>query len=127
MTAILPVKPSPIATGVRDCLDHFDSLILDLETHDEYESFSKAIIDALGRFKIWSGNIGAHRTGQRSLEHRLRDASHLQKQVLRLLKGLMENLGDGKHVSKPVMESPNGVDKRERFHPACESHGISYN
>lgn len=49
------------------------------------------------RFKVWCGNIGAHQTGTRSsLEYRLRDASHIRKQVVRILASLNESLVDGK-------------------------------
>lgn len=49
------------------------------------------------RFKIWCGNIGAHQTGTRSsLDYRLRDASHIRKQVVRILASLSTSLVDGK-------------------------------
>jgi hypothetical protein len=123
---LLSVAPTPIASGVIECLGRFDELLLDLHAHEEYEPFSKAISDALGRFKIWSSNIGAHRTGKRSLDHRLRDASHLKEQVLRLLTSLTDNLGDGKYIPKPVMMSAHDSYKHEKLHLERESHGISY-
>ncbi|KAI0147030.1 hypothetical protein GGR57DRAFT_282123 [Xylariaceae sp. FL1272] len=46
------------------------------------------------RFKLWSGNIGAHRTGRSSLDYRLRDSSHLQQQVLRLLRRLEQSVDE---------------------------------
>ncbi|KAF2492767.1 hypothetical protein BU16DRAFT_564083 [Lophium mytilinum] len=48
--------------------------------------------DEYGRFKVWSGNIAAHHTGRRSLEYRLRDASHIREQVVVLLVDLQETL-----------------------------------
>lgn len=49
------------------------------------------------RFKVWCGNIGAHQSGTRSsLEYRLRDASHIRKQVVRILISLSGSLVDGK-------------------------------
>jgi len=38
------------------------------------------------RFKTWAGNLGAHHVGKSSLDYRLRQASHLQDQVIYLLK-----------------------------------------
>jgi hypothetical protein len=32
--------------------------------------------DELGRLRVWAANIGAHQSGQSSLDYRLRDASH---------------------------------------------------
>jgi hypothetical protein len=46
------------------------------------------------RFKVWCGNIGAHKAGRSSLEYRLRDASHVQKQVLKLLGDLGSLIDD---------------------------------
>jgi hypothetical protein len=98
----LPVPP-PIAAQVEDCLRSFDALLVDLDAKEEFCSLSSAINDALGRFKIWSSNIGAHRNGRRSLDHRLRDASHLQEHILRLLSGLAENLSDGKYSASNAL------------------------
>ncbi len=47
--------------------------------------------DELGRLRLWAGNIGAHQTGQSSLEYRLRDASHLKDQTVKIL-GAIESL-----------------------------------
>lgn len=54
--------------------------------------------DESARLKIWAGNSGAHRTGRASLEHRLRDASHIQQQVLRLLRDLKDCLEDAADI-----------------------------
>ncbi|EQB44415.1 hypothetical protein CGLO_16845 [Colletotrichum gloeosporioides Cg-14] len=54
--------------------------------------------DELARLKAWAGNSGAHRTGRASLEHRLRDASHIRQQVLRLLHDLKDSLEDAADI-----------------------------
>ena len=36
-------------------------------------------------FKLWSANVGAHLAGRSSLDYRLREPPHLQRQVLSLL------------------------------------------
>ncbi|KAK4192364.1 hypothetical protein QBC35DRAFT_520240 [Podospora australis] len=48
--------------------------------------------DELSRFKVWCGTVAAHRTGRSSLEHRLRDASHIRDQVLNLVRDLTDNI-----------------------------------
>ncbi|KAJ5354972.1 uncharacterized protein N7496_012184 [Penicillium cataractarum] len=56
--------------------------------------------DELGRLRVWAANIGAHQTGQASLDHRLRDASHIKEQTLRVLRRLqrlLQDLRDGLH------------------------------
>ena len=49
-----------------------------------------ALADCRGRFRIWSGNIGAHQTGKSSLDYYLRDAPTINKSVLHLLAALDE-------------------------------------
>ncbi|KAJ3544771.1 hypothetical protein NM208_g2880 [Fusarium decemcellulare] len=85
-----------IANSVRRCHDSFRKLaLLSLQSFDtSYQASLMVIAEEEARFKVWSGNIGAHNSGRRSLQYRLRDASHLQKQVLTLLGDLSELLED---------------------------------
>lgn len=76
-----------IAPAVRDCLASFQAI---LEQVGEIERTT--IEDEYGRFRVWSGNISAHRTGRRSLEYRLRDSSNLQATVTGLLEDLQDAL-----------------------------------
>ncbi|GKU08644.1 unnamed protein product [Fusarium langsethiae] len=85
-----------IADSVRKCLDKFctirkavspEAVTLDKKT-------ALGIGEEEARFKVWSANIGAHSAGRRSLQYRLRDASHLQKQVTSLLNELSQLLED---------------------------------
>jgi hypothetical protein len=51
--------------------------------------------DEFGKYKIWAGNVGAAHCGnfyEISLDYRLREASFLKSQILRLLKTLNEKL-----------------------------------
>ncbi|KAJ5701223.1 hypothetical protein N7488_008771 [Penicillium malachiteum] len=50
--------------------------------------------DELGRLRVWTANMGAHHTGQKSLDYRLRDASHLKDQTLRVLRRLERTIQD---------------------------------
>jgi hypothetical protein len=82
---------SSIATHVQKCLEGF---------HNACDGFTKAdasirskvppgtIHDALGRFRLWVGNIGAHRRGRASLDYKLREASHIRDRVIELLQNL---------------------------------------
>lgn len=73
--------------------------------------------DELGRLRLWAANIGAHRTGQSSLEFRLKDSSHIRVQVTNLLldlgqmfqdvEDILDLLGNG-HASH--MEADNSSD-----------------
>ncbi|EFY99831.1 zinc finger domain-containing protein [Metarhizium robertsii ARSEF 23] len=48
-----------------------------MQLDERKESIIAAVNDEHARFKLWSRNIGAHRTGLGSLDHRLRDSSPL--------------------------------------------------
>ncbi|KAL8751529.1 MAG: hypothetical protein Q9184_006041 [Pyrenodesmia sp. 2 TL-2023] len=57
----------------------------------------KDVQEEFGKYKIWAGNVGAAHSGKRyeiSLDHRLREASFLTDQVLRLLQNLVQKLED---------------------------------
>ncbi|KAK3948959.1 hypothetical protein QBC32DRAFT_201193, partial [Pseudoneurospora amorphoporcata] len=50
----------------------------------------------LTRFKLWAGNLGAHRaSGTRSLEYKLRDASMLRDHIVSLLQDLCTSIDEG--------------------------------
>ena len=51
--------------------------------------------DEIGRFRVWLGNVGAHRLGRVSLDYRLRDALHMRESVLDLLKDQDDNIHEG--------------------------------
>ena len=79
------------------CLKSFNQLQEQVEQPSysfEGEVPSVAWGDELGRLRIWAANIGAHQTGQSSLDFRLRDASHISKQIMKLLQDLGRSLND---------------------------------
>ena len=61
-------------------------------------------LDELGRLRVWAANIGAHQTGQSSLDYRLRDASHLKDQIIRLLERLQRLLVDLSEFLDEILE-----------------------
>ena len=86
-----------ISNPVTNCLKLFQRL-LSVDSPTSTNTSNQSILSSLreeeARFKVWVGNIGAHKTGRSSLEYRLRDASHIQKQVVELiadLTGLVED------------------------------------
>jgi hypothetical protein len=62
---------------------------------DEDHLSLRGIQDELGRYKIWAGNIGALQKGPSSLDYRLREASHVQQPIIRLLRDLEYSLKEG--------------------------------
>ncbi|KAL5595010.1 hypothetical protein FOVSG1_008699 [Fusarium oxysporum f. sp. vasinfectum] len=95
-----------IADYVSACLQEFNSLCSSSttwtdSTPDEapQRDISRVKLrNELSRFKVWSGNIGAHKKGRSSLDHRLRDASNIRDQVVELLEDLRESLKDAKDI-----------------------------
>ncbi|KAJ5549320.1 hypothetical protein N7513_006554 [Penicillium frequentans] len=63
--------------------------------------------DELGRLRVWAANIGAHQTGQSSLDFRLRDSSTIRQTLMRVLERLhrtIEDLQDALDGSKVTEE-----------------------
>lgn len=88
-----------IASSYRICTQSFDQLCSLLQVPDCKFSSQISVLaleDELGRFRVWAGNVGAHRNGRISLDHRLREASQAHKKVVDLLKDLNETLRRGK-------------------------------
>ncbi|KAL9618857.1 MAG: hypothetical protein Q9160_006447 [Pyrenula sp. 1 TL-2023] len=91
-----------IAPRVQDCLQTFNSLTSALsneatnieELHHQHQILLENVPDEFGRFRIWCGNIGAHKNGRSSLDYRLRNASHVKHRVLSLLDDLIDVLKD---------------------------------
>jgi hypothetical protein len=54
----------------RDFISLADALSLTTESRFATQVPSTAIYDEFSRFKLWAGNIAAHRKGRRSLEYR---------------------------------------------------------
>ena len=92
---------SPIALRAKKCVGRFEDLVELLgqpEHQRAYELSDAVVTDALGRFKIWAGNIGAFQ-GQdvkSSLDFRLRDTPKISTQILEILDDLAESLVDGR-------------------------------
>lgn len=84
-----------ISQLLNQCLRDFTA-ITDSQSLVRYETevSHRRWLDQLGRLRVWSGNIGAHQTGQSSLDYRLRDASHLREETTRLLSRLLQIFQD---------------------------------
>lgn len=84
-----------ISELLQSCLRQFLSLINSSTLADHTEEVPlQEWTDELGRLRVWAANIGAHQTRQSSLDYRLRDASHIKSQVVRLLEQFQELLTD---------------------------------
>lgn len=87
-----------IASSVSDCIHSFENFVFQIRHTDAQASNmieASEVIDELGRFRVWAGNIGAHRKGLSSLDYRLRDASHIKRKVQSLLSDLDDAIQRG--------------------------------
>ena len=66
-----------------------------------------SIGEQLGRYQVWSGNVGAHKTGRGSLDFRLGENSSLENMVLKLVGDLGRTLHDSK---RPINLTGSEVD-----------------
>lgn len=112
----------PIAHNVRNVLRSFRAIATsfshEIDSLDD-KIESKGLPDLLialenenTRFKMWAGNLGAHQSGPASLDHRLREAPHIQDQVIYLLRDISESLEDT-IILIPQKESPKNSENKE--------------
>ncbi|KAF4979958.1 hypothetical protein FZEAL_3944 [Fusarium zealandicum] len=88
-----------IATNVQLVLQSFWELSrpsTEQPGPSSHNEFLSRFNDEHTRFKMWAGNLGAHQNGSASLDHRLREASHLKEQVIYLLGDLRGSLQDAR-------------------------------
>ena len=80
-----------ISSIANRCLEEFQNLNA-FEDSPEMVRYSKPIAtsiqDSQGRFKVWSGNLGALKNDRSSLDYRLREAPRTKDLVLKLLADL---------------------------------------
>ena len=85
-----------IERHVAQCLDGFNNLLGALRDQRDQESLRNSITDSAGRFRVWCGNIGAHKTDKSSLDYRLRDSHRMKSRVIGFLKDLHSLISDCK-------------------------------
>ena len=86
-----------ISDGLAPCFEAFGAVIRLSKLPDpSYQTYieAKGWEGELGRLRIWSANIAAHRKGRCSLDYRLRDDFQVRQQVSRLLRRLQSTLSD---------------------------------
>lgn len=97
-----------IAALVSVCLQYFDELE-DLIKHSDNEYQAQIepneVMDELGRFQAWAGNISAHRRGRSSLDYRLRDASHIKEKARMLISDLTGLIHRSECTSELVLQT----------------------
>ena len=90
-----------IASLCKLCIQSFNQLreLLGSSEYKFADQLSQATLeDELGRFRVWVGNSGAHQSGRVSLDHRLREASHVHTKLVQLLWDLKKALDEGEDM-----------------------------
>jgi hypothetical protein len=105
----------------KDCLARLKNVVSSekLLLHEEVALFQWK--DELGRLRVWAKNVGAHQTGQFSLDYRLRDASHLKDQTLKLLKRITDVLSE----LSEVLDEPHDEVEAGKYHEEAGEWGAS--
>ncbi|KAL8752172.1 MAG: hypothetical protein Q9184_005821, partial [Pyrenodesmia sp. 2 TL-2023] len=90
-----------ISSSLIACREAFNDLVEKIRLGAEAQSEGLHLRDwddERGRLRMWAANIGAHQTGQSSLDFRLRDSSHIRQQIIKLLDELLRRLKDVRAV-----------------------------
>ena len=95
--------PTLISSEFKECHDKFKDLCSQ-PTLKDIEMPIALWSNQLGRLRIWAGNIAAHQTTQASLDHRLRDASHIRLQIIDLLRSITRQID----VVQEILEEKEG-------------------
>jgi hypothetical protein len=83
-----------------------------------------ALEDEIGRFRVWSGNLGALQKGHSSLDYRLRDSPLLSGNALKLLEELADNVNEAHAIvsgarlpyeAQPKPEEPEDEEDDDGF------------
>ncbi|KAJ5697544.1 Zinc finger C2H2 [Penicillium malachiteum] len=99
-----------ISSIVVRCLRNLNQLVSEDLSSFESEVPQALWKDELGRLRVWAANIGAHQTGQSSLDYRLRDASHIKNQIIRILQRLQRLTEDIYDVLHSSLEDDDFLD-----------------
>ncbi|KAJ3493124.1 hypothetical protein NLG97_g4939 [Lecanicillium saksenae] len=86
-------QENTVSAAVKRCLTLFTPVLSGIEDVSGGTTHTQ-LAHERSRFKLWSANIGAHRTGASSLDYRLRDASNIRLNVLELVRDLAQLLDD---------------------------------
>jgi hypothetical protein len=91
---------APIVEAYRQCIISFEDLSFNLKNQEDevlkLQLRPEAVDEQLGRVRVWAANVGAHREGKMSLDHKLREASHIREKIIEMLVELQHSLNESK-------------------------------
>ncbi|CCX34318.1 Similar to Serine/threonine-protein phosphatase 6 regulatory ankyrin repeat subunit A; acc. no. Q505D1, partial [Pyronema omphalodes CBS 100304] len=97
-------------------------LLFDYYKGNASTDIPSTLSDEHGRLRVWAENVGAHRQGPMSLDHRLREASRTKKAIGNMFGDLTEALEE---IQGIVIKNPDEVDEdpvlRSDEHPSPQA------
>ncbi|KLO83340.1 Uncharacterized protein LW93_15010 [Fusarium fujikuroi] len=117
----------PIAHNVRNVLKSFRTVAtlfkhkIDSLDYQAEHDLLLTLENENTRFGMWAGNLAAHQSGPASLDHRLREAPHIQEQVLYLLRDILESLEDARALVPRERPPKGGADIKDKSESLAES------
>ena len=86
-----------IAPATKQCIKRFEDLqvTVPVEGTSGSATIAASFKESDGRFRVWCGNIGAHKTDRSSLDYRLRNSSRTKASVVQFLAELEALLLEG--------------------------------
>ncbi|KAI0546405.1 hypothetical protein F4679DRAFT_412595 [Xylaria curta] len=126
------------AESIADCVarslaafEAIGRLNIQAEIDDSRSIWVETIRDQFSKFKLWAGNIGAHRSGRSSLDYRLRDSSHLHTQVMRLLDDITTSLNEVHSIlsgeTVPWDQNPGDTSELDEFKDLLMNEEFEFN
>lgn len=93
--------PQPtIASCAQDCHDSFFNSFDLLNGYQDGGTRWSTLRDLIGRFNIWSTNMGVFATLHASLDYRLRDLTDVKELILEHLRNILDRLNQCKGVTE---------------------------
>ncbi|KAF8418438.1 hypothetical protein EV426DRAFT_707586 [Tirmania nivea] len=124
-------SPQSIANWYRSCIATFENVTRSVDNLAPNLDSAKALAlqlvqDQIGRFRVWAGNMGAHHPARSrmSLDHKLKEASHIHDMVVELLEELNTSL-EMLHCSTQNLLNPDLIlEEAEETDGDCENNGM---
>ncbi|KAF8418442.1 hypothetical protein EV426DRAFT_707592 [Tirmania nivea] len=125
-------SPQFIADWYRSCIATFENVTRSVDNLAPNLDSAKALAlqlvqDQIGRFRVWAGNMGAHHPARSrmSLDHKLKEASHIHDMVVELLEELNTSLEMLHCSTQQNLLNPDLIlEQAEETDGDCENNGM---
>ena len=84
-----------ILDRARKCMILFETLHAAINEKNVTADLASSVDDQIGRFNIWSGNIGLYASASASLDYRVQDIPQIKNLIIQQLDGLEKDISRG--------------------------------